>query len=89
MISISKYFDIEKSYQNYFFAKSCLSSVLTPFYGRGQHQLAAFRNIAIFVVRGAYLGHFGYGNFRQIVEISGMVEISDLHIRSKECSSVE
>ena len=89
MISISKYFDIEKIFQNCFFDKSCLPSVLTPFYGRGQHQTAVFRNIAIFVVRGAYLGHFAYDNFRQIVEISGMVEISDPHITSKECSSVE
>ena len=79
----------EKIFQKYFFAKSCLLSVLTPFYGRGQHQTAVFRNIAIFVVRGAYLGHFGNSNFRQIAEISGMAEISDLHITSKECSSVE
>ena len=89
MISISEYFDIYEIYQNNFFSKSCLSSVLNSFYGLPRHPTAVSRKIGIFVVRGAYLGYFGNGNFRQIVEISGMVEISDLHIRSKECSSVE
>ena len=80
---------MKKICQNYFFAKSCLSSVLTPYQGFTQPRTTVSPEIVFFVVKGAYLGHFGNGNFRQIVEISGMVETSALHITSKERSSVE
>ena len=61
---------MKKIYQ-FFFAKSCLSSVFGPFYGAFQHQTSVSRDFGIFVVRGAYLGHFAIGKFRQIAEISG------------------
>ena len=64
VISISEYIDTKKIYQNYFFAKSCLSSVFGEFYGPSQHRTTVSRDFAIFVVRGAYLGHFENGNFR-------------------------
>ena len=87
MISISKYFDIGDRYQNYIFSENFLLSVLTGFWATFPSVNLVSRNIAIFVVRGAYLGHFSNGKFLQVAEISVPVEISTLHIKRKKSSN--
>ena len=87
MISISKYFYVGNRYQNYFFSKNFLLSVLTEVWAACPSANLVSRNIAFFVVRGVYLGHFSNGHFRQIAEISVPVEISTLHIGRKKSSN--